>query len=81
MEEIALGINILFDTAEISWDNARVKMQLPERINRDWIDNLEQELLYAHNPTTADAERIQNINESKYTPAELKQDKQRQLLK
>jgi hypothetical protein len=29
----SLGINILFDTAEISWDNARVKMQPPERVN------------------------------------------------
>ena len=26
----ALGINIRFDTADISWDNARVKMQPPE---------------------------------------------------
>ena len=33
----ALGINILFDTAEISWDSARFKMQPPERINGDWI--------------------------------------------
>ena len=35
----ALGIKILFDTAEISWDNARVKMQPPGRINGNWIDN------------------------------------------
>jgi hypothetical protein len=32
---------------------------------------MEQELLYAHDPSTADAERIQNIIESKYTPADL----------
>ena len=35
----ALGINILFDNAEIAWDNVRVKMQPPEQINGDWIDN------------------------------------------
>jgi hypothetical protein len=62
---------LFFDTAEISWDNARVKIQPPERVNGDWIDNLEQELLNAHDPTTTDAECIQSIIESKYTPADL----------
>jgi hypothetical protein len=33
---------------------------------------LEQEILYAHDPDTTDAERIQNIIESKYCPADLK---------
>jgi hypothetical protein len=56
-----------------------------------WLDNMEQELFYAHDPTTSDAERIQNIIESKYTPADLnkkfeegthlEKDEQRQLLK
>ena len=68
----SLGINLLFDTAEISWDNARVHMQPPERITKDWLDNLEQEILFAHDPTTTDAERIQDIIESKYCPADLK---------
>ena len=78
----SLEINILFDTAKISWDNARVKMQPPEWVNGAWIDHLEQELLHAHDPTTTDAER---------TPADLKtiakecthlpKDEQRQLLK
>ena len=36
-----------------------------------WVDALEQEILYAHNPDTTDAERIQGIIESKYTPADL----------
>jgi hypothetical protein len=52
---------------------------------------MEQELLYAHDPSTTDAERIQNIIESKYTPVDLnkkveecthlERDEQRQLLK
>jgi hypothetical protein len=52
---------------------------------------MEQELLYAHDPSTTDAERIQNIIESKYTPADLnkiveecthlEKDEQRQLLR
>jgi hypothetical protein len=54
------------------------------------IDTMEQGLLYAHDPTTTDAKRIQNVIESKYTPADLnkiveecthlEKDKQKQLL-
>jgi hypothetical protein len=57
----SLGINLLFDTAEISWDNAKIHMQPPEMLRSDWVDILEQELLYAHDPDTTDAERIQGI--------------------
>jgi hypothetical protein len=67
----SLGINLLFDTAEISWDNAKVHMQHPEILKGDWMETLEQELLFAHDPDTTDAERIQGIIESKYTPADL----------
>jgi hypothetical protein len=87
----SLGINLLFDTAEISWDNAKIRMQPPGKQDRDWLDTMEQELLYAHDPSTTDAERIQNIIESKYTPVDLnkkveecthlERDEQRQLLK
>jgi hypothetical protein len=37
----------------------------------NWVDALEQEILYAHDPDTTDAERILGIIESKYTPADL----------
>jgi hypothetical protein len=37
----------------------------------NWLDALEQEILYAHDPDTTDAERIQGIIESKCTPADL----------
>jgi hypothetical protein len=66
-------------------------MQPPGKLNGEWLDTMEQELLYAHDPTTTDAERIQNIIESKYTPADLnkiveecthlEKDEQKQLLK
>jgi hypothetical protein len=36
-----------------------------------WVDALEQEMLCAHDPDTTDAERVQGIIESKYTPADL----------
>jgi hypothetical protein len=67
----SLGINLLFDTAEMSWDNAKIHMQHPEMLKDNWVDALEQEILYAHDPDTTDAERIQGIIESKYTPADL----------
>jgi hypothetical protein len=57
----SLGINLLFDTAEIMWDNAKIHMQPPEFLKKDWVDTLEQELLFAHDPDTTDAERIQGI--------------------
>ena len=67
----SLGINLLFNTAQISWDNAIIHMQSPETLKKDWIDALEQEILFAHDPDTTDAERIQDIIESKYCPADL----------
>ena len=66
-----LGINLLFDTAEISWDNARIKMIQPSSLTDDWVTDLEKEILYAHDPDTTDAKRIQDIIESKYCPADL----------
>jgi hypothetical protein len=57
----SLGINLLFDTAEISWDNAKIHMQHPEMLKGNWVDALEHEILYAHDPDTTDAERIQGI--------------------
>jgi hypothetical protein len=46
-------------------------MQYPEMLRDNWVDAFEQEILYAHDPDTMDAERIQGIIESKYTPADL----------
>jgi hypothetical protein len=86
-----LGINLLFDTAEIAWDNAKIRMQPPGNPDGEWLKAMEQELIYVHDTTATDAERIQNIIESEYTPADLnkiveecthlEKDKQKQLLK
>ena len=56
-----LGIDILFSKAGMVWDNASVPMQSVDKLRADWIDSFEQELLFAHDPVTTDAERIQNI--------------------
>jgi transposase InsO family protein len=47
-------------------------MQEVDKLNEQFIRLFEQELLFAHDPDTTDAERIQNIVESKYCPADLK---------
>jgi len=67
----SMGINLLFDTAQITWDNATVPMRPPDRLTGDWVDTLEKEILFAHDPATTDAERIQQIIDAKYTPADL----------
>jgi hypothetical protein len=46
-------------------------MQQPESLHRNWVKDLEKEIIFAHDPTTTDAERIQDIIESKYCPADL----------
>ena len=68
-----LQIDLLFSTAEIRWDNATVAMQPVNFKSENWADVIEQEILYAHDPTTTDAERIQSIIDAKYTPANLTQ--------
>ena len=67
----SLGINLLFDTGEISWDGAKIHMQPPSMLKSTWINEMEKEVLFAHDPSTTDAERIQHIIESKYAPADL----------
>jgi len=67
----SLGINLLFSTGEMNWDNAIVKMQPTVLLSIDWIEDLKLEVLYAHDPDTTDAERIQAIISGKYTPADL----------
>ena len=66
-----LGIDISFSNAEVIWDNASIPMQEVEKLDKQFLDFFEQELLYAHDPITTDAERIQNIVENKYCPADL----------
>jgi hypothetical protein len=69
---LELGIDICFSTAEIKWDNASIPMHPADKLSELNIDNFEQEILFAHDPETTDAERIQNIVESKYCPADLR---------
>src|SRR5210317_1152789 len=67
-----LGIDLCFSTAEIKWDNASIPMVPVEELQDQNIDGLEQLLLYSQDHETTDAERIQNIVESKYCPEDLR---------
>ena len=40
-------------------------------LDKKLVNKFENELLFAHDPVTTDAERIQNIVENKYCPADL----------
>ena len=62
-----IGIDICFSAAEVRWDNASIPMQPVDKSTEEF----EQELLFTQDPLTTDAERIQNIVESKYCPADL----------
>ena len=67
-----IGMDIIFSKAEMVWDNASISMQSYDKLHEEFVDSFEQELMFAHDPTTTDAERIQNIVESKYCPADLR---------
>ena len=66
-----VGIDILFSKAEIVWDNASVPMQSSDKMDKELVDTFEQELMFAHDPVTTDAERIQSLVDAKYCPADL----------
>jgi hypothetical protein len=54
------------------WDNASLPMQSVEKLDDGLIDSFEQELMFAHDPVTTNAERIQSIIDAKYTKADLR---------
>ena len=58
-----IGIDICFSAAEVRWDNASIPMQPVDKSTEEF----EQELLFTQDPLTTDAERIQNIVESKHS--------------
>ena len=63
MHEVSIAI--CFSMAEVRRDNASIPMQPVDTSTEEF----EQDLLFAQYPLTTDAERIQNIVESKYCPA------------
>src|SRR5688500_7160240 len=66
-----LGINFLFSTNLIEWDNASTPMLDPDLFDQEDLDELANEVLYMHNPDTTEAERIQDILDVKYCKTDL----------
>ena len=66
-----LGINFLFSEKLMEWDNATTSMLDPDVFCKEFIDELEHEIFYMHDPVTTEAERIQDILDAKYCQADL----------
>ena len=66
-----LGMNFLFSTNLMEWDNASTPMLDPDLFDQDNLDKLAKEMLYMHDPDTTEAERIQDILDAKYCKADL----------
>ena len=70
MEDIELDIK--FSDMTINWQGASIPMKNPELLKAENLEQFVNELFYLHDPDTTEAERIQQILDNKYTPADLK---------
>src|SRR5688500_18776609 len=66
-----LGMNFLFSTNLMEWDNASTPMLDPDLFDQEDLDELANEMLYMHDPDTTKTERIQEILDAKYCKADL----------
>ena len=66
-----LGVDLLFSQATMVWDNAEVPMRSLDYFDQQSVDDMENEIMYLHDPLTTEAERIQTILDAKYAPADL----------
>ena len=66
-----LGIDLKFSEQTMIWDNAEVPMKSPEWLDRNRVEQFENELFMIHDPSTTEAERIQKILDIKHQKADL----------
>ena len=66
-----LGIDLLFSSGEMKWEQAIVPMRDPSQLQPTEIDALENEIYSMHDPDTTDAARIQSIIDVKYAPQDI----------
>ena len=67
-----LGMDFSFKQGTMTWDFAEIPMK-PENALAD-LDQFEQECMFLHDPDTTEAERIQQIHDLKYAPADLQKE-------
>ena len=66
-----IGIDILFSTAQLCWDNATIPMKPYKMVTEKTTEEMEEEILFSSDPNTIGAERIQEIIDAKYSEANL----------
>jgi hypothetical protein len=64
-----LGIDLLFSTGEMKWDQATVPMRDPAHL-RDCV-TFKNEIFSMHDPDTTEAAQIQSIIDLKYSPQDI----------
>ena len=65
---LSLGLNLLFGSKEIEWENATAPMRNPSEFSEDQQKQLEHEV-FGVDPTEEDI--IEKMTEQKYSPADL----------
>jgi hypothetical protein len=67
-----LGIDLLFSSEVMKWDNATVlPMRDPSQQRSTIIDDFEDEIFSIQDPDTTEAAQIQEIMDVKYTTADI----------
>ena len=66
-----LGIDLMFSSGEMKWEQAFVPMRDPSQLRDSEIATLENEIFSMHDPETTDAARIQSIIDVKYAPQDI----------
>ncbi len=66
-----LGIDLMFSSGEMKWEQAIVPMRDPAQLRPSEIDAFENEIYSMHDPDTTDAARIQSIIDVKYAPQDI----------
>ena len=66
-----LGIDLLFSSGVMKWDNATVPMRDPSQLLASNIEAFENEIFSMHDPDSTEAERIQSIIDMKYSPQDI----------
>ena len=66
-----LGIDLLFSSGQMKWEQAIVPMRDPSQLQASEINAFENEIFSMHDPETTDAARIQSIIDVKYAPQDI----------
>src|SRR5210317_938149 len=69
-----IGLDFLFSQGLMTWENASVPMKGDEYWSSQNIDENKLNLSFLQDPDTTEIERIQNILDAKYSPANIKEE-------